>query len=277
MQGSASGPSASPEWETVLAGDWTIEPGEEYICVRQTIDQATTVAALEAIAPLGTHHTLLTMGQPSGPDGTAPCSAFENHAQIVFASGVGTNRMTFPEGVALEIPAGTQLLLNLHLFNTSAEALSGTSGTRMQPAAEEDVQHLAESVLGGTAQLDIPPQQDVSHVGGCVMSHDFTVFAVAPHMHQLGVHMKVVAESALLGDVVLVDEPYSFDEQIYYMIDPIEMSEGENIRVECTHRNTTNRQVGFGDSSLDEMCFAGLFRYPARGSFLGCAVGAPQG
>ena len=33
---------------------------------------------------------------------------------------------------------------------------------------------------------------------------------------------------------------------------------------ECTYENDTDRLVSFGQSTLDEMCFAGLTRYPAQ-------------
>ena len=35
------------------------------------------------------------------------------------------------------------------------------------------------------------------------------------------------------------------------------------VDVECTYNNTTDKQVTWGDSSLAEMCFAVLYRYPA--------------
>ena len=41
--------------------------------------------------------------------------------------------------------------------------------------------------------------------------------------------------------------------------------------VQCTHKNTTQADVHFGDSSLAEMCFAGVYRYPAIGGFFICA------
>ena len=49
----------------------------------------------------------------------------------VFGSGVGTNAIEFPQGVGIKLAAGSQLLLNLHLFNTADTALSGTSGTKI--------------------------------------------------------------------------------------------------------------------------------------------------
>src|SRR5262249_18541592 len=111
-------------WTTLLTGEWTRSPGSEgYTCVRKENSEDIYVDAFDAINPLGTHHTLLTMGAATGTDGTTDCTAADVHPLSVFGSGVGTNPLEFPKGVAVRIPQDTQLLLNLHLFNTSAHPL----------------------------------------------------------------------------------------------------------------------------------------------------------
>jgi hypothetical protein len=255
----------------LIAGDWTMPAGQEgYVCVRQTLEEDLFVAAFEAINPLGTHHTLLTAGEPDAPDGVSDCNAGTNHLLSVYGSGVGTNPMIFPDGVAVRLEAGTQLLLNLHLFNTTLDPMTGTSGTRMRTLADSDVEHEAEGILAGTVALQLPPHEQTTQIGHCTMTDDFTIFAVSPHMHQLGVHAKVVAETSDSGEIELHEGPYDFDQQLYYMLDPLPMKQGDRIRVECTYDNTTDRMIGFGDSSLDEMCFSGVYRYPARDSTFFC-------
>jgi hypothetical protein len=240
------------------------------VCARRTIEEDLLVVGFEAINPRGTHHTLLTMGEPDGPDGVTECNAGTNRLLSVFGSGVGTDPLDFPPGVALKIEAGTQILLNLHLFNTTPEDLSGISGTRIRTAPESEVEHLAEGLLAGTVALEIPPGETTHHTGYCTMSSDVTIFAVSAHMHQIGIYEKVVAESAQNGETILHDAPYSFDEQSYRLIDPIRLAQGDRVRVECTHQNTRDSMVTFGESSLSEMCFAGLYRYPADGSVFFC-------
>jgi hypothetical protein len=258
---------ATLEWQTLLTGDWTIPAGtEDYVCVRHTITEDIYVRALDAINPPGTHHTFLTMGPQSGPDGVTACTFTENHAEAIFGSGVGTNPIQFPQGVAVKLSAGTQLLLNLHLFNPTDNDLSGTSGTRVASVEAGEVEHLGKALTVGTTNLNIPARQDTTHGGSCTISADTTVFALLPHMHQLGIHMKVTAQSSIDGERVLHDGPYDFDSQLYYAIDPIQLAQGDTVQFECTWRNTTDRTVMFGDGSLDEMCTAGLYRYPAAGS-----------
>lgn len=257
------------EWKTLLTGDWTMAPGTEgYICVKKTLEEDTFVKVFDAINPPGTHHTLLTIGEPDGADGTAPCSAGTNRTQSVFGSGVGNVPLTFPKDVAFKMKKGQQLLLNLHLFNTTSAPISGTSGTKFKTIADAPIQ--AEGLLAGTIRLDLPPAATTTSTGYCTMSVDSTLFAVSQHMHVLGTYEKMVLERASGGEQLLFEGPYNFEEQRYYEIAPIEVKKGDKVRVECTHNNTTAGRVTFGESTLQEMCFAGLYRYPADGSNFMC-------
>ncbi len=230
------------------------------------------MSEFEAINPAGTHHTVLTVGDPGAPDGVTPCEVFTNASEMIFGSGVGTNPLAFPSGIAVRLPKGKQLVLNMHLFNTTADEIQGLSGTRARIADPAEVEHEAEAVLMGTFAIRIEPMQMGFATGDCVQNGDVTLFAVAPHMHQVGSHMKVVAKSSVAGDVVLHDGPYDFDQQLVNLIDPVEMKRGDRVSVECTYENPHDRVIGFGDSSLQEMCFAGVYRYPPHGAFgLVCA------
>ncbi len=255
------------EWQGLVDHEWTIPAGEEeYYCVRKTVDKDMYLSSFRAISPLGTHHTVLTAGTPNGPDGVTVCNGLTNESMMIYGSGVDTNPIQLPDGVAVKIEAGQQLLLNLHLFNTNdAEALSGTSGIEIKEVPEAEVGDLAEGILAGALNLTIPAEQVSTSVGHCTMNGDVTLLSVAPHMHQMGTHMKVVIEDPN-GDIVIHDNAYDFFEQKIFTLDtPLELAQGTKVRVECTYNNNTQNDVGFGDSSGEEMCFAGLLRYPALG------------
>jgi hypothetical protein len=258
-------PVAEAEWETLVGADWTLPPGTEgYVCARKTISEDLWVSAFGAVAPPGTHHTVLTYGPPTEPDGVFDCNTAINHDVMIYGSGVGSRPFTMPEGVAVRIPAGQQLLLNLHLFNTTAQELSGSSAITFQKLTDEAREQTieAEAILAGPTSLDIPPGEH-SITGGCTLKKDATLFAVGPHMHQLGVHMTVTAHSSDAGSRTILDVPYSFDDQQVTPIpEAVPMRAGDFVEVRCDYRNNTNDTVTWGESSLDEMCFAGLYRYP---------------
>jgi hypothetical protein len=265
-------PDAAPGVFTEIIGrDWSLPPGTElYRCTRVTATEDMFIGRFRALSPLGTHHTVLSVNDtPAGPDGDYDCNASSLAHNMLFASGVGSDELSFPEGVAIKVAAGQQLDLNLHLFNVSDAQLTGHSGTEVAVVPAQDVVHEAEFVFGGTFNIFLPsnPTTEQTITGGCAFTADATVITVWPHMHQIGRHMKVVYQ-APGGDVTLHDESYDFNEQISWPIDATEVKAGERIEIACTYLNDTGSTRTFGDSSNDEMCFAGLYRYPATGAGL---------
>ena len=271
-------PDAAPgDFQTLIARDWTVDPGTEtYRCTSLTVEQDMYISTFRALDPLGTHHTVVSLTEsPVRADGDYNCSAGDLEHSMLFASGVGTDDLAFPSGVAIKVLAGQQLHLNLHLFNVSEAPISGTSGTEVKVLLATQVQQEAEVVFGGTLFISLaanPAPRTIS--GGCDFDQDATIMAIWPHMHQIGTHLRVVHETTSNGDVTLHDGAFDFNEQLNYAIAPTLVQAGEHIEVYCTYENTTGQIVTFGDSSSNEMCFAGLYRYPATGAGLfSCAAG----
>ena len=258
----AAGPTDG--FRTLISGPWTLSPSsEKYVCVRLTVTEDTYIKTIRPVAPVGTHHTVLMLGAPDAPDGTVDCtSALARPA--IYASGVGTLPLEMPAGVAVHVRPGQQLLLNLHLFNASDVQLDGLSGVEILEVDAASVQHEAGVVLVGKAiGLQVPPG-DSTQTGKCTTPAGATVFAVMPHMHLMGRHMKVsYAETGGANARVVFDEDYSFDEQRFHLIDPqLVTAAGAKVTVDCTYFNPTGTTNTFGESTEQEMCFALSFVYP---------------
>lgn len=258
-------------WRSLVTGDWVLPMGSEgYTCVRYTLPEAVSFKAIKPVSPPGTHHTVLTYDEvPQTEDGTTPCDAFANGARILASTGVGTEATApLPDGVVYRLPKGSQLLLNLHLFNATDAELTGRTGVLVQ-LAQPDERIEAENVLAGPVQLMIPPGRVVQR-GGCTFTGDSTLVEIFPHMHQVGRHIRVTVETAG-AEQVIHDAAYDFEYQAFYPVGPIAMRAGDRVNVECTYDNDTGRTISWGDSSEAEMCFVGLVRYPALGGNLGVA------
>jgi hypothetical protein len=259
----------------LIGGQWSIPPGgtdpDRYICVRFTVPTDTYVTNIIAQAPPGTHHTVLSIAganNTSGPDGQYNCGVNNLGMVMLYASGVGTSPLDFPQDVSVKIAANTQIHLNLHLFNASEKTLTGESAiwVKSQPTPTPT---LAEMVFAGTFGVVIPSNnQNVPVTGGCTSNRNFTMFALWPHMHKLANHSKF--ELIHGGNPeILHDAPYTFNEQAYYKKSPeIQVQSGDEIKVTCTYLNNTGSTVTFGDSSNNEMCFTGMYRYPAANAGL---------
>jgi hypothetical protein len=257
----------SAEADSLIDGSWHLEPGTEaYYCVRKTLDRDIDIVAFEALAPAGTQHTVLTVGDPSAPDGIGECDGMSMQGSLIYGSGVGSEPMELPEGIAVRVEAGQQLLLNLHLFNASNEAMEGTTAIMVRTAERGRATDFAEAVLMGPMDLDIPPGKH-QVTARCTLREDAFLFAVTPHMHRLGAHMKVTALSSFSGVVTIYDNPYDFDQQQAQPLDQmVPMRAGDQVEVTCDYNNTSGNTVHWGESTNDEMCFAGVFRFPATDS-----------
>jgi len=263
--GGGGGPDADlPDgFETLVTVDWTIPPPEgpnpdKYFCARLTVSEDMLLSGFSSLSPLGTHHLVLSVGPPDGADGQFECAFFQNHDTLLFASGVGTDDFNFPEGVALPVQAGQQLYLNVHTFNVGEEDLSGVSGVAVKKV--ESAETMAEFTFAGTIDIDIPGgSTNATASGTCPIEADATLLNWWPHMHQLGNRMTIT-----INDNMVFQEDFRFQEQINYPINR-QVSAGDQIEVTCRYDYTAT-DVHFGDSSNQEMCFAGFYRYPATGN-----------
>ncbi|HWO21990.1 MAG TPA: hypothetical protein VNO30_24680 [Kofleriaceae bacterium] len=270
-------PPPPPGFTRLVGRTWTVPSGQQdvYRCVRVTIPQDTYITNILAQAPLGTHHTVLSIasGSAAGADGEQDCNAGTLGTVMLYASGVGTSPLDFPADVGIKVAAGTQVHLNLHLYNASDQTLSGDSAILVK-AQSTPPPMLAEMVFAGTGNFQIPSgSQPYTKTTSCNVSSPYRLFAVWPHMHKLATHQKV---ELIRGGTptVLHDLAYNFTEQKYYLKAPeVQVMQGDQIRVSCTWVNTTGSSVGFGESSDKEMCFSGLYRYPAANAGLFSCIG----
>ena len=100
-----------------------------------------------------------------------------------------------------------------------------------------------------------------------VISGNFNVIAAAPHMHLLGKSLKLILNPGTANEKLLLDvSNYNFDDQSAKVLkQPVRVTTGDTIRVECTYdptlrqklpalRNLAPRYITWGEGSSDEMC-----------------------
>ncbi len=247
---SPDAPVVDPEdWQPLLTKGWELAPGGEKTSdlAIDTTDRDLVIGGLRPLAPLGTHHTLLFRGA--------------NGTNAIYASGVGTGELMFPAGTAMRIPKGTLIGLQLHVFNQTDEMLAGTSGIEFREVDAATVTDEVDMFLPGPTDLAIQPNTETTQAGTCTVKQPYKVFALFPHMHQLGTHLKTTLTIAGT-EQVLHDEQYVFEHQEVIAFDPIQMNTGDKIKTECTWNNESGNTIGWGESSTTEMCFSILYRFP---------------
>ncbi len=263
--GSGSGSDADG-FTTLVSSSWTLPAStEQYLCVRLTIQADTYISAIKPMSPAGTHHSVLMAGPSDGqPDGTTQCDSTLSRPSI-YASGVGTDELDLPDGVAIHLTPGEQLLLNLHLFNATDGEMTGTSGIQIAEVDASDVQHVAGVLLAGKAKGLVVVPDASTQTGTCTTPDGMTMFAAAPHMHLLGTYLTATYTPPGGQPQTLIDQSYSFDAQKYVMQTPEVVTQaGGQYAITCSYFNPSPENVYFGESTTDEMCFALTMVYPVQ-------------
>jgi hypothetical protein len=251
----------------LVSSDYSIPSGNEfYQCQQVTLPNDIYVVKIIPISPLGVHHEVLAIDPSNKADGKTVCQAIGTNWTPLFASGVGSPSLTMPDKVALKVAAGQHIVLNLHLFNATPSTITGTAALDVVVANDGAGYQLAGVPFVGNITFTVGPGMTVN--GQCTVSNPTSYFAVFPHMHTTGKHMKVWTESTSGGSTTVWDNDYLFNEQKFgeypNWMGPakIDLNQGDKIKVTCTYgANGIGKQ--FGESTNDEMCFAISYVYPA--------------
>jgi hypothetical protein len=271
--GAGTGDDTPQEYTRLIGRTWSVPAGDfdSYKCIRIQIPEDIYVTSFRSLAPAGSHHSVLTIARADNLQmGEYDCSVTSLDLQMLYAAGIGTDDLTFPEGTAVRLRAGQYINLNLHLFNAGETAISGDSAVMVKTVPADAVENEVDMVFAGTFDIGIPPDgQPHTMRGGCTLGADYDVIAWWPHMHQFATHQTVTITSAAGGSVEVLDDDYAFSEQRYYPEMPIRhLSTGDQVEVACTYVNNGPDYVEWGDSSNAEMCFSGMYRYPAGSGIL---------
>ncbi len=266
-------------WTPLISRSWQLAPGatNTYKCTRIKVANEMWIAGFRASSPPGTHHSVLTISTSSTQTGDYDCSAGSLDSEMLYAAGVGTDDLVFPAGVAMHIPAGTYINLNLHLFNATDKPMADSSGVLVKVVDQASVVHEADMMFSGTFNLGgvsgIPSDgQPHTYSGGCnAPAGGWHIFTLWPHMHQTATHQKWSYTPSGGTAQVLLDDDFQFMEQKNYPIADTLIPAGAAILTECTYVNNTGHPMTWGDGSDKEMCFTGMYKYPAGGSLFQCA------
>jgi hypothetical protein len=250
-----------PERRTIrlVSSTFELQPGAEgYQCQVLTLTEDVFVKRITPVAPLGVHHITVGIDTSGAPDGVTRCGPLAPNA--FFALGVNSDAVSFPDPAVVKLSAGQKIVLNLHLFNASTSVRSGEAAIDVEAITAPSRYEIASIALIGPPGFVIGPSRTVD--ARCTVQKRATWFALFPHMHQTGQHMKAWRRTPAGGETVIWDEDFTFEEQtIGVFAEPIVLDPGDRIDATCTY---TEEGVGktFGDSSNAEMCFAIAFTYP---------------
>jgi peroxiredoxin/mono/diheme cytochrome c family protein len=234
--------------------------------------------------PAVVHHAVLfldTMGRGRAKDAETPEPGYVTFGSIGVPTagivGVWTPGMTprfFPEGMAMDVPAGADLIMQLHIHPSGKQETDQSSvGFYFSDAPPTRLVSRTPLILGSLI-VDIPAGQSRHEMVSTVtLPADVSLVSVLPHMHLLGKEMRVTATfpEGSQQELIWIKDWNFYWQDNYIYKRPLRLPEGTKLDIYASFDNSTGnpfnptsppKRVLFGNGSTDEMCFA-IFQFVA--------------
>lgn len=247
-------PAANPAFLDMFAPEITVAPGSERMtCIHLHYD-AEDVAFSDFEAQQGKwgHHAILLGALKALPPGTVEdCTNPEDMAKYTaFAIPV-----QLPDGHAVLLRHGVDLVLQSHYVNTSSHSLLTRDVVRMKKRAMADVKTWAAPFATNSLSFHVPPKSPLSYTFDCTMPQNGNLLFVGGHMHEWG--KKITIEYGT--DTKSLSPLYSTDWKVEYRdappitdmtAKPLAIVAGAVVRTTCQWDNTVDVELAFPK----EMC-----------------------
>jgi tetratricopeptide (TPR) repeat protein len=187
----------------------------------------------------------------------------------------GTVPYVEPEGMAMRLDKGTDLILNTHLQPSGkTEVIQPSIGLYFTPHAASKLPMLLQ--LENDLKLDIPPgQKDFLVTDDIILPIDVDLMAIYPHAHYLGKDIQAFATLPDGMKKTLIHIPHwNLNWQAVYRYEsPVRLPKGTTVSLRYVYDNSEEnplnpnhppaRVVG-GNRSSDEMCHLWLQVLPVN-------------
>jgi hypothetical protein len=178
---------------------------------------------------------------------------------LVYAPGSAPDR--WPDGMAKFVPAGSDLVFQMH-YTTNSEAASDETSVGLVFAKTPPKQRVITLQLNNHALLIPPGAEDFRVEIQGTLPNDATLLSLFPHMHLRGKRFEydIVHDDGSVE--VLLRVNYHFHWQLSYKLaEPRELKAGTKLRVVAWYDNSRNnphnpdpdKMVTWGDQTSQEM------------------------
>lgn len=203
------------------------------------------------------HHSIVFFSQPQTSN---------RRGDVGFLTGFvpGQKPFQFSDGVARRVPAGSQLVFQMH-YTPVGSVQQDITKVGLIFADPESVKEEAITLAAITHDFEIPPNHSNYRVDLSIPffpESSAKLLAVTPHMHLRGKSFRFSILGADGREQILLDVPqYDFNWQhAYELAEPILISK-EQIRAYCIFDNSSsnrvisnpNRKIRWGDQTWEEM------------------------
>jgi peroxiredoxin len=176
----------------------------------------------------------------------------------------GLRSQPFPQGMAKFLPAGSQLIFQLH-YTPIGTQQTDLSRIGFVFADADQVTHEVQTISAFQPNLQIPSNDDDYEVTTKTrLRRDVSLLALMPHMHLRGKSFRYLLRPARADEwTTLLDVPrYDFNWQTnYHLAEPLDIAAGSVIKCIAHFDNSSNnlnnpdpsQTVHWGEQTWDEM------------------------
>jgi hypothetical protein len=189
---------------------------------------------------------------------------------LIATTAPGTNAMIYDPGQAIRIPAGAELVFQVHYTANGKEA-TDQSSVGLIYAKEAPKQEIHNSAFLNPL-LKLPPGSDNQAVDSAIeFNQDVHITALFPHTHLRGKSWEyrlIYPDGS--SNVVLAVPKYDFNWQTYYVFaKPLVVPKGSRLEATAHYDNSVNnpsnpdpkKEVHWGDQTWEEMQYSGITYY----------------
>lgn len=223
------------------------------------------------------HHWLVYLDENgNSPDGAIDPHTVGSHPSaptLVTGWALGAQEWDLPPDVGLKLgTANKKLLIEYHWYNKGSAATTSTHTIEICTAGTPRPNTATVSWLGTELGINLFPNTMGTARGNCTpqsapftpQNQDIHILRSWPHMHGYGYRMSSFIVRQGGARELLVDELFSFDNQISYDT-PAVLHPGDYIETTCYYNTAgATGQVGVGFDTGSEMCFNFVTAYPAN-------------
>ncbi|MEY4514389.1 MAG: hypothetical protein RLZZ450_6511 [Pseudomonadota bacterium] len=183
-------------------------------------------------------------------------------------------RPPFPKDVGMEMPTGRgAFTLDMHYNSLQENAASmdasgvdicTITGANLRPKVAAVTMGFATIGNGGVLAAAGAKNAPVTGTCNVTASQPVHLLTAAPHAHTLATHMKFTVTKKDKTEIVMHDEDFAFGEQGTYPLagGEVILETGDVVKTTCYYTNPSARNVTFGESTTNEMCFNFALYYP---------------
>ena len=160
---------------------------------------------------------------------------------------------SFPEGVALKLPANTGFDLNSHYANRTNQTVTGEVYANIHTVEESEVDKVAEILWLDNRDIVLPAGEVTTLSKTFIFNETRNVFQLWSHAHEHMTEFRVlIAGGDRDGELVYYTNDWEHP-PILQLDPPLVMPPGTGFKLETTYDNFEDRTLGFGLLSTDEM------------------------